>query len=145
MSACCRPQSARSTSSSHRPVGPFGPIPKNSGMEEDGTFARTPIVAGEMPRRRSNTSAASAAYHTVQGSGTDGSESAAGYRTTSEHGDTGAALPAAGYRTSSEHGAALPAAVDSLLPSQLAKNYKATTYWSRSVSSFQHVINGDMA
>ncbi|XP_043212622.1 uncharacterized protein LOC122376743 [Amphibalanus amphitrite] len=111
-------ESARSASSSHRPVGPFGPIPKNSGMEQDGTFARTPIVAGEMPRRRSNTSTASAAYHTVQGSGTDGSESA-GYRTTSEHAAETGAL----------------AATDSLLPSQLAKNYKATSYWSRSGES----------
>lgn len=84
-------------------------------MEQDETFARTPIVAGEMPRRRSNTSTASAAYHTVQGSGTDGSESA-GYRSTSEHRDTASTVM-----------------VESLLPSQLAKSYKATSYWSRFV------------
>ena len=90
-------------------------------MEEDGTFRRTPIVAGEMPRRRSNTSTASAAYHTVQGS--SGSESA-GYRTTSEHQDT-----SEHHRDTSQL-----TNTDSLLPSQLAKNYKATNYWSRSVS-----------
>ena len=90
-------------------------------MEVDGTFARTPIVAGEMPRRRSNTSTASAAYHTVAESATDGSESA-GYRTTSEHRSVAGAGAGAGGGV---------AAVDSLLPSQLIKNRKSATYWSR--------------